>query len=559
MKKRYKLFLIFLGLIVFLGAYFVYKMMVFPPEVDSARIDRADVSNEAVSGKFGNNWIMRNNHGLWELYLEGDPLERGLAFGKLTKTLLEDKERVFVREIQRRIPSPVYFNFLKFVVGWHNRDLENYIPNEYALEIYGASLFMSDAYDFIAPKYHRSLNYHAAHDIGHAMQNLNLVGCTSFAFRKEGNPGHEELIIGRNFDFYFGEEFAKDKILAFIKPDSGYNFVSVTWAGFSGVVSGMNDQGLTVTLNSAKTGISFKAKTPVSIIGRHILQYASTIEEAYRIAETYDSFVAETFLIGSARDGKAALIEKSQNKTALFQSEENRLVVTNHFQSEELKNDKNNLEYLDEGVSQYRFNRVEELLQVYGSITPELAAGILRNQSGLDSNNIGLGNEKAINQLIAHHSVIFSPNSLLVWVSTAPYQLGKYLCYDLNKVFTHDGSAQIEGGIYIDSLSIASDQFLFSEEYADYMEYMHISEKIRSIVYYGEEDILTDEESFRYLATNPNNYLTYYYLGEYYLFTRNYSKAKEFLKIGLSKEIARKSERKHMEDGLLTCEKKLNK
>ena len=64
------------------------------------------------------------------------------------------------------------------------------------------------------------------------------------------------------------------------------------------------------------------------------------------------------------------------------------------------------------------------------------AAAILRNRHGKDDRDLGMGNPLAVNQLIAHHAVIFKPEQLLVWVSTSPYQLGKFVAYDLNKVFS---------------------------------------------------------------------------------------------------------------------------
>src|SRR5690606_38919936 len=98
--------------------------------------------------------------------------------------------------------------------------------------------------------------------------------------------------------------------------------------------SDMNEQGLSVTLNSAKSKMPTKGKTPVSIIGREILQYAANIDEAYAIASSYDSFVAETFLIGSKADGKVGLIEKTPEETALYLPDAEQMVITNHFQSE---------------------------------------------------------------------------------------------------------------------------------------------------------------------------------------------------------------------------------
>ena len=54
-------------------------------------------------------------------------------------------------------------------------------------------------------------------------------------------------------------------------------------------------------------------------------------------------------------------------------------------------------------------------------INPQSAAKLLRDQKGMNGNDIGMGNEKSINQLIAHHSVIFKPGERLVWVSTSPW------------------------------------------------------------------------------------------------------------------------------------------
>ncbi len=93
-------------------------------------------------------------------------------------------------------------------------------------------------------------------------------------------------------------------------------------------------------------------------------------------------------------------------------------------------------------------------------------AEILRDQKDLDDEPIGMGNEKAVNQLIAHHSVIFEPGELRMWVSAFPYQLGDYLCYDLNSVFSD--STDVTDQIFCLENRIDEDPFLFSEEFQEF-------------------------------------------------------------------------------------------
>src|SRR5690606_11988852 len=142
------------------------------------------------------------------------------------------------------------------------------------------------------------------------MQDLALVGCSSVALWNDKTEDGK-LLLGRNFDFYAGDDFAKNKIIAFVNPDEGYPFATVTWAGMIGVVSGMNKAGLTITMNAVKSDIPVVAKTPISIVAREILLYATTIDEAVSIARKREVFVSEALMVSSAKDRKAVLIEMS--------------------------------------------------------------------------------------------------------------------------------------------------------------------------------------------------------------------------------------------------------
>jgi hypothetical protein len=328
------------------------------------------------------------------------------------------------------------------------------------------SQYSSDQYDFIAPKYLRNLYLHGAHDIGHAMQDLAMVGCTSLAVWNE-NTEDGDLLIGRNFDFYVGDDFAKNKLVEFVQPEEGIPYMSVSWPGMIGVVSGMNKEGITVTINAGKSKIPLTAKTPISLVTREILQYAKNIDEAIAIAKKRKVFVSESILVGSAADKNAVIIEVSPENFGVYKVQNtSRVLCTNHFQSDAYKNDKRNQKHIEESHSEYRYERLQELLQEEKKMTPEKMASVLRDRSGLKGEKIGYGNEKALNQLLAHHAIIFSPQKKLVWVSSNPYQLGEFVCYDLNEIFSDKGLQPDD--FSKSALNIARDPFADSEEFEKY-------------------------------------------------------------------------------------------
>ena len=106
---------------------------------------------------------------MFELYTEGKPFDRGVVNGKLTSELIQLQEDYFNAQITRMVPSKFYLHFLKYVVGWFNRDLDKYVTTEDKEEIYGISLSASEKYSYIGNNYQRILNYYTAHDIGHAL------------------------------------------------------------------------------------------------------------------------------------------------------------------------------------------------------------------------------------------------------------------------------------------------------------------------------------------------------------------------------------------------------
>ena len=479
MRKKKLIIFGALSLLIILPLLFI-KITVYPapnlPEIRTQHAQRETI--DPTTFRYKNNWLRKNKSGNWESYIEGTPYERGIALGVLQKELIQSQEKAFVGEIENLISSRFLRTMMQLGIAWFNRNLDECIPEEYLQEIYAVSQSFSDEYSYVGPKYNRVLNYHAAHDIGHMAQNMNLVACTAIAqweVRKETS----EMVVGRNFDFYFGDEFAKDKIVQFVNPSEGYDFISVTWGGFSGVVSGMNEMGLTVTLNALPSELPTKSSTPVSIIAREVIQYAATIEEAYEIISKYEVFVSESFTIASALDKKAAVIEKTPEKTEIYFPQENQLIGANHKQ------------------------------------------------------DLGIGNPMAINQLLAHHSVLFEPLKGLMYVSAAPFQENVFNAYDVNSI-RKMGSFDPVNSPEIDSLRLAQDSFYTNKGFSNYIEY-----KLLKVEFKENPNQKADENGFieKWIATNPEYYEPYLLLADFYFEQDDFASAKTYYQKAQSKAI----------------------
>lgn len=541
MKKIAKVLLYILASfgIIILAFVIYYNCAVNIKAPDVKLPDFADKPIQRVYGYafFENNWIRRNDAGLWEMYVEGSAIERGVAFGKLSADLMRYQESVFIDQIREFVPSDSYLNFLKYLIRFYNRNITDYISVEFQEEIYGTSFACSPEYNFIGSPYERQLNYHAAHDLGHAMQDYMLVGCTSFAVWNEKSQD-STLLVGRNFDFYMGDDFARNKIVSFYNPDQGYKFAMVGWAGMTGVLSGMNEKGLTVTINAAKSAMPTSSAMPISLLARKILQYASNIQEAYLIADSAHTFVSESILIGSAEDKRAAIIEKSVDKIALFETKGSSIVCANHYQSDLFKEDERNQENIRTSDSPYRQKRAEELLEKNAPLNYEKAVAVLRDTRGLNDKSIGQGNEKALNQLIGHHAVVFQPEERLIWVSTHPWQLGKFVAYDLNKIFA---DPDISNEIYEKELTVEADTFLTTSEYVRFLMFRQIKKVFQQNI--KEEIPIPDSTIYNFTRLNPDFYQVYDIGGDAFAVKGSQDSAVCYWQKALEMEIPKQGER----------------
>ncbi len=111
-----------------------------PPQVNDngvTAMKRSALDSSAYV--LGNNWFRKSKYGLYEMYVAGQPFERGVINGKLSQELIVSQELAFTHQIRKMIPSEGYLKFLKYVVGFMNRGLPEHVTDEYKQEIYGIS------------------------------------------------------------------------------------------------------------------------------------------------------------------------------------------------------------------------------------------------------------------------------------------------------------------------------------------------------------------------------------------------------------------------------------
>lgn len=544
MKKRIKIAILIIvllpptALIIAMGGLYLCADMMEP----TLHVKLADYPTRQLNDTLycDDSYLFHNRYQTWEMFVKGSREVRGAKQGALTKGLMRYQEDVFIEQINRIIPSESYLKSLRLFLIIFNRDIAHHIDLEYREEIAAMSLFCTDQYNAIGTPYERQLNYHAAHDIGHTMQQYMLVGCSSFA-TWGGRSDDGELLVGRNFDFYVGDDFAKNKIITFAAPDEGYRYAAVGWAGMVGVLSGINQAGLTVTINAAQGSIPTSAKTPISILTREILQYAATIDEAYAIASSRETFVNESILVGSRRDGRAAIIEKTPHETAIYSPHSEQIICTNHYQSDAFRECDYNIENIANSDTKYRYDRLEELLAEHSCVDYLDAASILRDRYGKGGEDVGVGNEMTLNQSIAHHSVIFAPAASLMWVSTSVWQSGQMACYDLAGFF--EGASK---PALLDDKTIAADSQFIENDLPRLLRYRECIAQINRATRKGDE--LSTQYIDEFVAQNPHHYYTYRILGDYHKSRKEIRRASQRYNMALQCAIPYQSERNEIKD-----------
>jgi len=191
--------------------------------------------------------------------------------------------------------------------------------------------------------------------------------CTCIAFTTSENGP----VLGKNLDFY---AYAF-QVLFTVKPETGYEMLTVGAAGSPASYGGLNRAGLAmghaaIVLTDARD----KGNLPVTLLRRQALQYCATVPEAIAYLSEHDPWQIGDNIMFLDRQGDAAVVEMRPGVQNIHRPKNDRIWCTgcspqmepNMFTEDHLK----------------RYRHIEQTLQSKETLTSDYLCDLLSSHEG---------------------------------------------------------------------------------------------------------------------------------------------------------------------------------
>jgi predicted exporter/tetratricopeptide (TPR) repeat protein len=398
-----------------------------PPPLSSTDT-RFKLEEQGGTRRYGPSYLARSQ-GIWVMKLSGNPTQVGEAMAVLMGEKRLQNEEAMEAELAYRIPNPLARYLLIRGSPLLARVVAPAIPLAYREELSAFAQTGADPLSWVAPLYTRKLCMHAIHDIGQAMVDSPLMECTGFV---AGPPRSDNWLLARNWDFGGGKIFDEDKAVVVVAREGAIPFVHVAILGLSGVVSGVNAEGLAVAVLAGASDAPIHPGNPMIFLIRQLLEEARTIEEAIAILNKGKGFVSEGILITDSHSG--AILEVTPDSVTRLDAQNGVIALSNHFRGLHAEDAANRLR-MAEGTTVARLSRIEELLNS-GWLDVAAAIRILQDRKGVGNHPLPDGHEAAINADLASHGVVIDAAEHALYISRYPNLSGGFIRFDLEEILS---------------------------------------------------------------------------------------------------------------------------
>jgi isopenicillin-N N-acyltransferase like protein len=317
-------------------------------------------------------------NGVPVVVLQGKPAEIGEQMGVLTAKpagRLLNYPRDFLKAINLDATWPVILALGKGLV--------QHFPPDYLAEMEaGVKATGLDRDLFIA---------------GNTMFDIKkVVGCSTICIEPE-RSATKGMLMGRNLDFPTLGYLHEYTLVVVCKPEGKRAWASVGFPGCIGVLSGMNEAGLTLAVLESYSANDKSLKfdgdgTPYAMCFRRLLEECATVEEAEKLLRTMKRTTRLNLAICDTKT--SAVIEITPKTVAIRHGENGICSCTNHFRTKDLTT----------GLNCWRYPLLEKCKEMDKIDVKEVAKKL---------HEVNQGN-------LTLQSMIFEPAALKVHVAIGP-------------------------------------------------------------------------------------------------------------------------------------------
>jgi hypothetical protein len=172
--------------------------------------------------------------------------------------------------------------------------------------------------------------------LGQCFTDIALVhACSTITLPAAASADHVAR-FGRNLDFPSVGLLDHNTVIIIFHPQGEYAFASVCYPGMIGVLSGMNEHGLTVANMEVYRQGRMPSGMPYMLLYRTLLEKCKTVSEALELLEKTQRQSANNLMLMDAA-GDRAVAEITPEKVSVRRAPETAaLISTNHQRGEDL-------------------------------------------------------------------------------------------------------------------------------------------------------------------------------------------------------------------------------
>lgn len=254
------------------------------------------------------------------LTLRGTPEEMGEQQAALLKDVVKPMLK-YPREVVRRHG----LNHLWPLVSGMGTSLMMNAPERFQIEL--TTIAKRGGFDINAMR------------VGNTMLELRRMGGCAALLVNDKRTSTDGPLFARNFDFPAFGVLHKYSLVTVYRPKGKFAFVSVGFPGLVGVISGMNEHGLTVATldvmsSNDKSPMFQPLGVPMAFTFRRILEECKTTVEAEKVLREVTHTTWMNLAVGDPNTNR--VFELTPATVNVRQPEKDLLSCTNHFRTEGL-------------------------------------------------------------------------------------------------------------------------------------------------------------------------------------------------------------------------------